>query len=107
MPMKLFDSFSNKNNQTSITMEFLFYCLKVSAGLLLLFSIYWFFLRQHTYFAANRFYLLAALLLSLAAPLVEITTAAPENVATATIELGEITDWLKSRCVGAEKTNKC
>ena len=89
--MKLFGSFSSKNNQASITMEFLFYCLKVSAGLLLLFSIYWFFLRQHTYFSANRFYLLAALLLSLAAPLVEITTAAPENVATATIELGEIT----------------
>ena len=73
-------------------MELLFYFLKVSAGLLLLYGIYWCFLRQHTYFVANRFYLLAALFLSLAAPLLEIPETAPEpvNLPTASIDLGEM-----------------
>ena len=61
-------------------MEILFYLLKVSAGLVVLYGVYWLFLRQHTFFAANRFYLLAALLASLAAPLVSLPEAPDAEV---------------------------
>ena len=62
-------------------METINYLLKVSAGLVVLYGIYWLLLRQHTYFAANRFYLLAALLLSFAAPLVSLPEAPTDSVA--------------------------
>ncbi len=74
-------------------MEALAYLLKASAGLVVLYGIYWLFLRQHTYFAANRFYLLAALFISLAAPLVQIPETVVEVAATPTVrfELGVVT----------------
>ena len=74
-------------------MEALAYLLKASAGLVVLYGIYWLFLRQHTYFSANRFYLLAALFVSLAAPLVQLPEVVVEVAATPTVrfELGAVT----------------
>jgi TonB family protein len=55
-------------------MENLSYLLKASMGILAFYGFYWLVLRQHTYFAFNRFYLLTALFLSLTAPLIELPT---------------------------------
>ncbi|MFN3380653.1 MAG: TonB family protein [Runella zeae] len=54
-------------------MEHLTYLLKVSGGMIALYAVYWLVLRKHTYFSFNRFYLLAALLLSFGAPWVTFT----------------------------------
>ena len=59
-------------------MESFIYLQKSSAGMVALFALYWLLLRKHTYFSFNRFYLLTALLVALAAPFVVLTEKAPE-----------------------------
>ncbi|WP_428665902.1 TonB family protein [Runella sp.] len=59
-------------------MESFIYLLKASAGMVALYTLYWLLLRKHTYFAFNRFYLLTAVLVALAAPFVVLTETAPE-----------------------------
>ena len=71
-------------------MEALLYLLKVSAGLVVLYGVYWLLLRQHTYFSANRFYLLCAIFLSLAAPFFEISERVPEVAATVSLDINTV-----------------
>lgn len=47
----------------------LFLLTEASVAMALLYAVYWFFLRKETFFRANRFYLLGALLLSVFLPL--------------------------------------
>jgi len=61
-------------------MLLLTYLLKVSFGLILLYSLYWAMLRKHTYFTVNRFYLLLAIGISCLAPLIILPEAAHEKV---------------------------
>lgn len=68
-------------------MELLTYLLKVSAGMVALYSVYWLWLRKHTYFAFNRFYLLTALLISFAAPWVVLPESAPEPLPVVSLAL--------------------
>ena len=58
------------------------YLLKSSLSMALLYSVYWFFLRNETSFRVNRYYLVSALLLSLILPLISIhyTVLAPESM---------------------------
>ncbi|MGM0620463.1 MAG: TonB family protein [Bacteroidota bacterium] len=65
-------------------METLFeFLIKASAGIALFYLVYWVFLRQETFHAANRWYLLSALLLSVLLPLFPVHYAvmieAPER----------------------------
>ena len=71
-------------------MEALLYLLKVSAGLVVLYGVYWLLLRQHTYFSANRLYLLCAIFLSLAAPFFEISERVPEVAATVSLDVNTV-----------------
>ena len=48
------------------------YLVQSSVSLMVLYAVYWLFLRKDTFFHINRFYLLLALLLSLVIPLFEI-----------------------------------
>lgn len=59
-------------------MEFFIYLGKAGAGMIALYMVYWLWLRKHTYFAFNRFYLLTALLISLGAPFIVLPEKAPE-----------------------------
>ncbi len=59
-------------------MEFFIYLGKAGAGMVALYIVYWLWLRKHTYFAFNRFYLLTSLLISLGAPFVVLPEKAPE-----------------------------
>jgi TonB family protein len=59
-------------------MELFIYLGKAGAGMIALYVVYWLWLRKHTYFAFNRFYLLTALLISLGAPFVVLPEKAPE-----------------------------
>jgi TonB family protein len=59
-------------------MEFFIYLGKAGAGMIALYMVYWMWLRKHTYFAFNRFYLLTALLISLGAPFIVLPEKAPE-----------------------------
>jgi hypothetical protein len=54
--------------------EILGYLLRSGASLALFFAFYWLFLRKETFHLFNRFYLLAAAALSLALPLVRMTS---------------------------------
>lgn len=49
------------------------YILKSSSVLLLLYMVYWFFLRRETFFTFNRVYLIFVALLSICLPFIEIT----------------------------------
>lgn len=51
---------------------FVLYIIKSSGILSVLFLYYWFFLKKQTFFTLNRFYLLAALLLSVAIPFISV-----------------------------------
>ncbi|AXE20551.1 hypothetical protein DR864_23845 [Runella rosea] len=68
-------------------MESFIYLFKASAGMVALYGLYWLLLRKHTYFTFNRFYLLAALLIALAAPFVVLTEKAPESLPITQISL--------------------
>ncbi|RDB04291.1 TonB family protein [Runella aurantiaca] len=68
-------------------MESFIYLFKASAGMVALYGLYWLLLRKHTYFTFNRFYLLAALLIALAAPFVVLTEKAPEPLPITQISL--------------------
>ncbi|AEI46829.1 M56 family metallopeptidase [Runella slithyformis] len=68
-------------------MESFMYLFKASAGMVALYALYWLLLRRHTYFTFNRFYLLAALFVALAAPLVVLTEKAPEPLPMTEITL--------------------
>jgi TonB family protein len=68
-------------------MESFIYLFKASAGMVALYGLYWLLLRKHTYFSFNRFYLLAALLIALAAPFVVLTEKAPEPLPITQISL--------------------
>jgi TonB family protein len=68
-------------------MELLTYLLKVSAGMVALYSVYWLWLQKHTYFAFNRFYLLTALLISFAAPWVVLPESTPEPLPVVSLAL--------------------
>lgn len=68
-------------------MESFTYLFKASAGMVALYALYWLLLRRHTYFAFNRFYLLAALFVALAAPFVVLTEKAPEPLPMTEITL--------------------
>ena len=59
-------------------MELFIYLGKAGAGMIALYVVYWLWLRKHTYFAFNRFYLLTALLISLGAPFIVLPEKAPE-----------------------------
>ncbi|WP_254413171.1 M56 family metallopeptidase [Dyadobacter diqingensis] len=59
-------------------MELLIYIGKVSLYWTLFYACYWLFLRQHTFFTWNRFYLMGALLLSLALPFLIYPASAPK-----------------------------
>ncbi|MDQ6477596.1 TonB family protein [Dyadobacter sp. LHD-138] len=59
-------------------MELLLYIGKVSLYWTLFYTCYWLFLRQHTFFIWNRFYLLGALILSLALPFLIYPESAPK-----------------------------
>ncbi len=61
-------------------MLFFSYLLKVSFGLVLFYALYWGLLRKHTYFTANRIYLLLVTGLSCLAPWVMLPEAAHEQV---------------------------
>lgn len=52
--------------------ELLIYLIKSAVCLGALYLIYWFFLRKETFFAANRFYLIASIILSFILPLFKI-----------------------------------
>jgi len=71
-------------------METLLYLLRVSAGLVVLYGVYWLLLRQHTYFSANRFYLLWAVFLSLSAPFFEISEHVSQVAATVSLDLNTV-----------------
>lgn len=64
-------------------MEVFIYLGKAGAGMIALYLVYWLWLRKHTYFAFNRFYLLTALLISLGAPFVVLPEKAPEALPVA------------------------
>lgn len=51
----------------------LIYLVKASLAMALLYPVYWFFLRKETCFAANRAYLLGAMLISIIMPLFSLT----------------------------------
>ncbi len=51
----------------------LIYLVKASLAMALMYSVYWFFLRKETCFAANRAYLLGAMLISIIMPLLPLT----------------------------------
>ncbi len=68
-------------------MESFIYLFKASAGMVALYGLYWLLLRKHTYFTFNRFYLLVALLIALAAPFVVLTAKAPEPLPITQISL--------------------
>jgi len=68
-------------------MESFIYLFKASAGMVALYGLYWLLLRKHTYFTFNRFYLLTALLIALAAPFVVLTEKAPEPLPITQISL--------------------
>jgi TonB family protein len=57
----------------------LLYLLKSSLCLSVLFAVYWLFLRRDTFFQVNRFYLLAAVIFSMLAPLVPFSWTMPEE----------------------------
>jgi len=59
-------------------MELLIYIGKVSLYWTLFYACYWLFLRQHTFFTWNRFYLLGSLLISLSLPFVIYPESAPQ-----------------------------
>jgi membrane protein insertase Oxa1/YidC/SpoIIIJ len=51
-------------------MESLFaFLLRASAGIMLFYLVYWLFLRNETFFGANRWFLIAALIFSVLIPL--------------------------------------
>ncbi len=72
-------------------MEIFLYLLKVSAGLVAFYAVYWLLLRHHTYFTANRFYLLVAIFGALVAPFFEISEQVPAVVAAAPLNLDALT----------------
>lgn len=72
-------------------MLFFHYLLKVSFGLVLFYALYWGLLRKHTYFTANRIYLLLAIGLSCLAPWVVLPEAAHEQVPMRVMALGAVT----------------
>ncbi|TAG52407.1 MAG: hypothetical protein EAZ29_07650 [Runella slithyformis] len=72
-------------------MEIFLYLLKVSAGLVAFYVVYWLLLRHHTYFTANRFYLLVAIFGALVAPFFEISEQVPAVVAAAPLNLDALT----------------
>lgn len=63
-------------------MNTLDYLLKANLYGLLFVSCYWFFLRRHTFFNLNRFYLLASALLSLVLPFVSLPAQTVETLPT-------------------------
>lgn len=71
-------------------MLFFSYLLKVSFGLVLFYALYWGLLRKHTYFTANRIYLLLVMGLSCLAPWVVLPEAAHEQVPMQVMALGTV-----------------
>lgn len=71
-------------------MLFFSYLLKVSFGLVLFYALYWGLLRKHTYFTANRIYLLLVMGLSCLAPWVVLPEAAHEQVPMQVMALGAV-----------------
>ncbi|WP_051210869.1 M56 family metallopeptidase [Runella zeae] len=68
-------------------MDTLLYFTKVNLYWVLFYGIYWFMLRQHTFFKLNRLYLLGALVISLVLPAIQVNptvTAIPEVVSATT-----------------------
>lgn len=63
------------------------YLLTASLYLLLFYGSYWLLLRQNTFFALNRAYLLASVVLSLLLPLIELPGGAAESLPVGTITL--------------------
>ena len=61
-------------------MNALDYLLKANLYGLLFVSCYWFFLRRHTFFSLNRFYLLTSVILSLSLPLVTLPAQTVETL---------------------------
>lgn len=55
-----------------LCMEILIYLLKANFCLVAFYAFYWGFLRKNTFFVANRFYLLGAILVSFLMPLIKI-----------------------------------
>ncbi len=64
----------------------LLYLLKSNLCVLVLYAVYWFFLRRETFFLVNRFYLLAMVLFSMLAPLIPIHLT-PANPSSAMVVL--------------------
>jgi TonB family protein len=66
------------------------YLSGVSFCLILLFMVYWFFLRRDTFFMINRLYLISMVALSLAFPLIPLHWARPEPTNTVAILLDPV-----------------
>lgn len=59
--------------------EFPLYLIKSSASIILLYAVYWFFLRRETFFALNRFYLILMVVFSLVLPLIPFQWSAGDS----------------------------
>jgi TonB family protein len=67
------------------------YLVQSTATLLVLYAVYWFFLRKDTFFHINRFYLVLTLLLSLVMPLFDIRLFSDGPVSPVAILLDTVT----------------
>jgi len=62
----------SKNKKAKAMTEIIIYLLHSASILAVLYSVYWLFLRNDTFFHVNRFYLMTSVLLSLTVPLFDI-----------------------------------
>lgn len=70
--------------------NFIIYLLQSAALLAVLYTVYWLFLRNDTFFHVNRFYLLSALVLSLVIPLLDIQIIARGPISPVIIMLDPV-----------------
>ena len=75
----------------------LLYCVRAGASLTLLYGCYRLFLARLTFYRANRYYLVAAILLSVLVPLMDTSAFWPEPVASYTVYVAHWTDALPNQ----------
>ena len=78
-------------------METLFiFLLKVSAGIILFYLVYWFFLRKETFYNANRWFLIVALVSAILLPIIPVQYSVLIEQKSNTTVFQVITDTFKS-----------
>ncbi|NCB08147.1 MAG: hypothetical protein EOM73_08295, partial [Bacteroidia bacterium] len=78
-------------------MEPLFlYLLHASSGIILFYLVYWFFLRKETFYTANRWFLMGALLISIVLPLFPLQYSVFVEPAKNTTVFQALTDTFKN-----------